>query len=745
MQGQLKLALKVLLIIVLQGAFALQAKPPFPKVQKLYQKGRYTDCLEQISASLSKARGENLSWLYYMQMASYQALYHTEIKHDYLRKALNSARKLKQKSGNEFPEYTEDSVRRLKEEVIRQTARADKLTPKAVKSLEECRDLMEALFSDASVKWYLYEQYRTTDPERAEKILQDAVIENYRARKNGDTTDFLKGYLAVMDIASNLGALNRSMDVYLRAAEAYPGDDRLCVAARLSLEAVLNEYSMGRPSISEAAHRWIDTLGATGCANHDLQVHIWMEEWGYYTQTGYDADRALRAAHYLRSFSDTFSKEWFYRHYKTALTGYHGNADSVRLMVVFQLYNLNSNARKAAFLEQCGRELAIAGRTSEAYGLYQWMKRSFPTEATRAAALRAAISKQLLSEEVAGGKKAGLAVILEYYEINKTAHGTREQTIQRLVKLHDHHLIQGNYSQCMRITKAGLRLFPGEARLLKARKDWIIADMRANYHGIPQEADISGADIDKCREGVVTADYQKKFMNAFNCVRRVAGIYDSCSLNADMNRRSQKAALIMAANGELTHGPEKTAKCYSEEGARGAGSSNLSLGHNGIAALFGQLNDNGGGNYFVGHRRWILNPYNSVYGHGSCGDAMSLTVFGAETKEPVVNPYDPATDFVAWPSADYFPSDWLSSRWSFSLPKADLSAAKVSMWQSGRAVAIRQNDYVPGYGMNTIVWEPDLRVDKNFPATIKISNIKVYNSLTEKYEERTITYQVIIF
>lgn len=738
------------LAFLLLSAFLLEAKPPYPKIQKLFNRSKYDICLEKISAAQGNARGENLLWLYYMQMSCQQALFYTQRDHGHLKKALQAGRRLKQKNKGSFPDYAEDSARRLRDLVLYQAGCSDKLSPKASKTMDECVNMLSEVFDDHAVKWFFFQRWRTIDPEKAEETLSEAVTANYRARKQGDTANFLHGFIALMKLSAERGAMTRGMDIYLKATEVYSGSkEELCSATSSCIEAVLNEHSIGRYNINPGAHRWIDTLPAGGCSNVALQVHVWTEEYDYACEMrGSAADASHAARNLMRHAPDSIGTTWFRKQFVNRF-GTFNRADSVRMAVWLDLAGVRDAKATMNALLECGLEFTKTERMPEAYAIYRFMLRRFPKPDDQKASLqlKQAINTRLISESDVAGKPLNLQHILDFFEFNKTMSGAREQTLNRLLKLHDNMLLKSNYSQCMRITREGLRLFPGEARLLRAKYQWMQADYQANFASLRSgfEAEVTGAQPEACREGVVTAEFQKRFMTVFNCVRRMAGLYDSCVLNAEANARCQKAALIMTANGYLTHGPDKTAKCYSEAGASGAGRSNLSLGHNGINALFGQLNDAGSGNYFVGHRRWILNPNNGVFGHGSCDNAMSLGVFGINQDQPAGLLSNQKEDFVAWPCADYFPSDWLSSRWSFGLSGADFSQCKVRMTRAGKPVPLTQNTYVSGYGQNTVVWEPTIGPREIRDVTVFIEQVRWYNSATGKYEIRNFSYRVTVF
>jgi uncharacterized protein YkwD len=208
------------------------------------------------------------------------------------------------------------------------------------------------------------------------------------------------------------------------------------------------------------------------------------------------------------------------------------------------------------------------------------------------------------------------------------------------------------------------------------------------------------------------------------------------------NAASQEAALMMSVNNALSHNPSQNWTCYSANGANAAGSSNIALGAAGPRAIALYINDPGGGNTAVGHRRWILHPPRSSFGIGSVGGstraANALWVFAGTTSRP-------ATDIVAWPSRGFVPYQVVYPRWSFSLntePRADYSSATVSMMEGGVPVnLVIVSDDRTGYGDNTLIWTPS---GLNFSAgqadrvfDIEISNVG--NAGQEVY-----TYQVTV-
>ncbi|HYG15522.1 MAG TPA: CAP domain-containing protein, partial [Bacteroidia bacterium] len=266
-----------------------------------------------------------------------------------------------------------------------------------------------------------------------------------------------------------------------------------------------------------------------------------------------------------------------------------------------------------------------------------------------------------------------------------------------------------DYSLFFTTSARGLKRFPGNPDMVRLKKEVVIKDYKENY--IPNQIANFGelkviTNIPTCTAGKVDSAANRKYTAVLNYLRRQAGLYDSCFLDAELNEYCQQAALMMKARNDLDHYPDSTWKCYSLKGKRGAGSSNLSLGNFGTNALVSQLEDEGEGNQSVGHRRWILNPYTKVFGHGSTDISMALYVFGKYYNDLVKDrlPKWNKEDFISWPPKDFAPLPLTFRRWSFSLEDADFSKAKVSVIMKGKAIKQTKETPAQGYGVNTLVW-----------------------------------------
>ncbi|MDK8181829.1 S-layer homology domain-containing protein [Paenibacillus sp. UMB4589-SE434] len=177
--------------------------------------------------------------------------------------------------------------------------------------------------------------------------------------------------------------------------------------------------------------------------------------------------------------------------------------------------------------------------------------------------------------------------------------------------------------------------------------------------------------------GIVKREYIKDGINAVNFVRYLSGLPYDVQPEWGLQDQAQAAALVNALNNELTHYPSRPEGMEEELfrlGYKGTTTSNLYAGSpNFYASVLGYMSDSDTSNIDrVGHRRWIINP------------AMSKTMFGMvnRSKSGFDYPYSSMYafdrsraasevnyDYIAWPSAHYFPIEMFNSHdaWSVSL------------------------------------------------------------------------------
>ena len=248
----------------------------------------------------------------------------------------------------------------------------------------------------------------------------------------------------------------------------------------------------------------------------------------------------------------------------------------------------------------------------------------------------------------------------------------------------------------------------------------VVAEYEAEFKRVEPDPEFTG-DLDECVAGTTSQAYRDSELQRVNWFRRMAGL-ELAAENATYSADAQHAALMMAAEGRLTHRPGPTWECYSAQGAYGARSSNLAFTRTGIEAITAYMRDDGISTTSVGHRRWVLSPYVQEIGMGDAFNspdspnrtqyhtANALFVIGALESAGRIRE---ARDFVAWPPPGYAPAYTTWKRWSFNLyGSADFSAAEVNLTSDTGVVPIevvnRDGEDSGGYGgidSRALVWE----------------------------------------
>ncbi len=259
--------------------------------------------------------------------------------------------------------------------------------------------------------------------------------------------------------------------------------------------------------------------------------------------------------------------------------------------------------------------------------------------------------------------------------------------------------------------------------------------------------------IATCDAGDTSSDYRAATLRRINWFRAMAGVPASIQFDATFNAKAQQAAMLNSANNQLNHFPPSTWRCYNAVAAEAAGKSNLAVGHSGADAVAsGYMGEPGASNAPVGHRRWVLYPQTRVMGTGDIRDTMAaqtpqtnaLWVQDANIFSPRPAVRD---DFVAWPPKGYAPYTTVFPRWSFSYPKADFSAATVTMTENGSPIATRKESVANGFGENTLVWLPGSYADGMTwakPASDMVYEVQVSNVVIDG-KARNFTYRTTVF
>ena len=249
-----------------------------------------------------------------------------------------------------------------------------------------------------------------------------------------------------------------------------------------------------------------------------------------------------------------------------------------------------------------------------------------------------------------------------------------------------------------------------------------------------------------CDPGTISEQNAQATLAAVNYARALVRL-KPVVLNEARSADAQASALIMAANGSLSHMPAKDARCWSKAGYDGASHGNLALGWTssggavlewtGPRAVLGYLVDPGDSNAIAGHRRWLLWQGLTEIGTGDTDVSNTIVVI----PEPFVS--HRGRSWVSWPPAGAFPRELEpDGRWSLSYPNADFSRARVTMKSpDGRPIAVRKNAIADGYADNTITWEASLPAgyrsspDADYPVNVTVSGVRLPggNDVTKRW------------
>lgn len=253
--------------------------------------------------------------------------------------------------------------------------------------------------------------------------------------------------------------------------------------------------------------------------------------------------------------------------------------------------------------------------------------------------------------------------------------------------------------------------------------------------------------VGQCTPGRESKASREATLTTVNAMRAMVQL-PPVELDTQASDAAQKAALLMEANGKLSHAPSPSEfpKCWTQAAKSAAGVSNLALGASGAKAIAAYMVDPGKGNTAVGHRRWILNPSTTRIATGSTPSANALTVIGLGTSSSVAAP-----KWVEWPARGWFPEQLEpDGRWSLSSsdPKVSFSKATIKvqrLWSSGRvASTLKVKKYKPvtGYGPNTLVFHVkgvgDPKGKKSIQYRVTVSGIT-------GGKQRTLSYVVRLY
>jgi hypothetical protein len=201
-----------------------------------------------------------------------------------------------------------------------------------------------------------------------------------------------------------------------------------------------------------------------------------------------------------------------------------------------------------------------------------------------------------------------------------------------------------------------------------------------------------------CTVGDISADGRANALRLFNLYRWLADL-PAVVTAPDRDRRAQACALMMEAEGELSHDPGTDWACYTEDGASGASSSNISSGP-GVSSVDAYMIDNGNETTF-GHRRIVLSNQLGPIGLGSTGPG------GASCMQNLGGTGTANKTWMAWPSPGIIPLQAIRrsnnstldrTGWSVQSNTIDVTAATVTISAGGVNQPVTKSNLTGSYG-----------------------------------------------
>jgi hypothetical protein len=215
-----------------------------------------------------------------------------------------------------------------------------------------------------------------------------------------------------------------------------------------------------------------------------------------------------------------------------------------------------------------------------------------------------------------------------------------------------------------------------------------------------REGSWSGS-VSGCVAGDVASPGRDNALKLVNLFRWMAGL-PAVTLDAERNRKAQDCALMMHANGALSHSPPTSWACYTADGAEAAGRSNIGTSP-GVDAVDMYMQD-WGNESTLGHRRWILSNSLGPIGQGSTSEYSCLWVlYGSGSAGASWTSWPPPGDFpiqavtMSWRGLD-------STGWTVQSDSIDLDRATgVTVTAGGSSLAVSFVHLLNGYGSSTAI------------------------------------------
>jgi cysteine-rich secretory family protein len=224
--------------------------------------------------------------------------------------------------------------------------------------------------------------------------------------------------------------------------------------------------------------------------------------------------------------------------------------------------------------------------------------------------------------------------------------------------------------------------------------DSVCARWNADRAGLA-EGNWTGS-VSGCNAGDVLAPGRENALKLVNLYRFLGNLPQVVNDGGSMDSNAQACALMMTANGQLSHTPPMSWTCYTSAGATGAGTSNIASTA-GVTAVDLYMADPGNPQT-MGHRRWLMSNSLGPIGLGSTSSYSCLTVIGGSGNA--------GAPFMAFPTPGYFPYEALHASfqsvdetgWTIQSDAIDLSSAQVTVTDGANTLPVQVVQLLGGYG-----------------------------------------------
>lgn len=202
-------------------------------------------------------------------------------------------------------------------------------------------------------------------------------------------------------------------------------------------------------------------------------------------------------------------------------------------------------------------------------------------------------------------------------------------------------------------------------------------------------------DVVACNAGDIEAAARERSLRLLNLHRWLADL-PPITTSPELDAKNQACALMMAANGTLSHTPPPDWACYGADGAEGAGNSNIASAP-AVSAIDLYMIDPGNPDT-IGHRRWILSNSIGPTGIGSTDQSSCLWTLGGSGSAgapwiafPPPGPFPLSGTTIGWTSLD-------ETGWTIQSDSIDMNTAQVEVTRDGEPLAMQHVPLLGGYG-----------------------------------------------